>query len=181
VLIVFDATVLCGALRKPTGYNFKLLELAADGTLLQGFTTDIAGMEFVRNALDGLGGVSYGMELIEAFLDHFAPLFNPENVEPSPIGRALPVQMSLHNRPIGEIVYELTGRTREDLLDSLPQQLRLIAGEFDAYDVHLVAAAVARNADLICSANRSHLPEGPLAGNLQVIGPGRLAANLGIT
>jgi hypothetical protein len=181
VLVVFDATVLCGALRKPTGYNFKLLELAANGRLLRGFTTDVAGMEFVRNALDGLGGVSYEMELIEAFLDHFAPLFNPDNIEPSPIGRALPAQASLHNRPIGEIVYELTGRTREDLLDGLPQQLRLIAGEFDAYDLHLVAAAVARNADVICSANRAHLPEGPLAGDLQVIGPGRLAAGLDIT
>jgi hypothetical protein len=181
VLVVFDATVLCGALRKPTGYNFKLLELAAEGALLQGFTTDIAGMEFVRNALDGLGGVSYDMELIDAFLDHFAALFNPDNVEPSPIGRALPAQTSLHNRPIGEIVYELTGRTREDLLDDLPYQLRLLAGEFDAYDVHLVAAAVARDADVICSANRAHLPEGPLAGDLQVIGPGRLAADLGIT
>jgi hypothetical protein len=120
-LAVFDATVLCGALRKPTGYNFKLLELAADGTLLQGFTTDIAGMEFVRNALDGLSGVSYDMELIEAFLDHFAPLFNPDNVEPSPVGRALPARVSLHNRPIGEIVYEMTGRTREDLLNGLPR------------------------------------------------------------
>jgi hypothetical protein len=126
VLVVFDATVLCGALRKPTGYNFKLLELAADGALLQGFTTDIAGMEFVRNALDGLGGVNYDIELIEAFLDHFAPLFNPDNVEPSPIGRALPAQTSLQNRPIGEIVYELTGRAREDLLDALPHQLRLL-------------------------------------------------------
>ena len=47
MLVAFDATVLCGALRKSTGYNFKLRELAADGTLLQGFTTDIAGMEFV--------------------------------------------------------------------------------------------------------------------------------------
>ena len=141
MLVAFDATVLCSALRKSTGYYFKLLELAADGVLLQGFTTDIAGMEFVRNAL---GGVSYDMELIEAFLDHFAPLFNPDNVEPSPIGRVLPAQTYLHNRPIGEIVYELTGRRREDLLDGLPQQLRLIAGEFDAYDVHLVAVAVAR-------------------------------------
>jgi hypothetical protein len=34
---------------------------------------------------------------------------------------------------------------------------------------------------MICSANRAHLPEGPLAGDLQVVGPGRLAANLGIT
>lgn len=167
-------------LRKPTGYNFKLLELAAEGTLLQGFTTDIAGMEFLRNALDGLSEVSYDMDLIEAFLDHFAPLFNQDNIEPSPIGRALPARASLHNRPIGEIVYELTGRTREDLLDGLPQQVRLIAGEFDAYDVHLVAAAVARNADVICSANRSHLPEGPLAGDIQVIGPGRLAVSLGV-
>jgi hypothetical protein len=159
---------------------FKLLELAADGVLLQGFTTDIAGMEFVRNALDGLGGVSYDMELIEAFLDHFAPFFNPDNVEPSPIGRALPAQATLHNRPIGEIVYELTGRTCEVLLYDLPRQLRLVAGEFDAYDIHLVAAAVARNADVICSANRAHLPEGSIAGDLQVIGPGRLASNLGI-
>jgi hypothetical protein len=44
-----------------------------------------------------------------------------------------------------------------------------------------VVCAVARNADLICSANRAHMPEGPLAGDLQVIGPGRLSANLGIT
>jgi hypothetical protein len=180
MLVCFDATVLCGAIRKPTGYNFKLLELAAGGAVLSGFTTDVAGMEFVRNALDGLSGVTYDMELIEAFLDHFAPLFNPDNVQPSPIGRALPMQTSLHNRPIGEVVYELTGRTREELLAGLAEQLRLRAGEFDAYDVHLVAAAVTRNADMICTANRAHLPEGPLAGDIEIIGPGRLAAELGI-
>lgn len=76
MLVCFDATVLCGAIRKPTGYNFKLLELAAGGAVLSGFTTDVAGMEFVRNALDGLSGVTYDMGLIEAFLDHFAPLFS---------------------------------------------------------------------------------------------------------
>ncbi len=180
MLVCFDATVLCGAIRKPTGYNFKLLEFAAGGTILSGFTTDVAGMEFVRNALDGLSGVTYDMELIEAFLDHFAPLFNPDNVQPSPIGRALPMQTSLHNRPIGEVVYELTGRTRDELLAGLAEQLRLMAGEFDAYDVHLVAAAVTRNADVICTANRAHLPEGPLAGGIEIVGPGRLAAELGI-
>jgi len=180
MLACFDATVLCGAIRKPTGYNFKLLELAAGRVVLSGFTTDVAGMEFVRNALDGLSGVTYDMELIEAFLDHFAPLFNPDNVEPSPIGRALPRQTLLHNRPIGEVVYELTGRTRDELLVGLPEQLRLVAGEFDAYDVHLAAAAVTRNADVICTANRTHLPEGPLAGGIEIVGPGRLAADLGI-
>lgn len=127
MLVCFDATVLCGAIRKPTGRNFKLLELAADGAVLGGFTTDVAGMEFVRNALDGLSGVAYGMSQIERFLDYFAPLFNPDNVELSPIGRALPKQTSLHNRPIGEVVFELTGRTHTELLAHLPQQLRLVA------------------------------------------------------
>jgi hypothetical protein len=78
------------------------------------------------------------------------------------------------------VVYHLTGRTREDLLDDLAEQLRVISGGFDAYDVHLVAAAVARGASVICSANRRHLPEGRLAGNLQVIGPGRPAQDLGV-
>jgi hypothetical protein len=180
VLVCFDATVLCGALRKPTGYNFRLLELAADGVLFDGFTTEVVGMEFVRNAIEGLGGVRYEIEMIEDFLDAFGTLFDADNVATSPIGRSLTQQTWLHNRPIGEVVYHLTGRAREDLLDDLPQQLRVISGGFDAYDVHLVAAAVARGADLICSANRRHLPEGRLAGNLHVIGPGRLAADLGV-
>lgn len=49
----------CGAVWRPEeadGLQLKLLELPADGVLLRGFTTvDIAGMEFIRNALDGLG------------------------------------------------------------------------------------------------------------------------------
>lgn len=55
----FDATVLCGALRKPTGLNFRLLEIAAQGGVYEGFTTDVAGLDFVRNAVEGLGGVIY--------------------------------------------------------------------------------------------------------------------------
>jgi hypothetical protein len=180
VLVCFDATVLCGALRSPTGINFRLLELAADGVVLEGFTTEVAGMEFVRNALEGLGGIRYDISLIEEFLDAFSPLFDPDNIATSPIGRALSSQTALHNKAIGEVVYHLTGRTREDLLDDLPQQLRVVAGEFDAYDVHLVASAAARGADVICSSNRRHLPEGPLAGAIHVMGPGRLAAELDI-
>lgn len=180
MLVCFDATVLCGALRRPAGMNFRLLQLAADGVVLDGFTTEVAGMEFIRNATDGLGGVRYEIDLIEEFLDGFGALFDPENVATSPIGRALTAQTWLHNRPIGEVVYHLTGRTREELLDGLPNQLRVVSGEFDDHDVHLVAAAVTRGADVICTSNRRHMPEGTLAGDLEVIGPGRLATALGI-
>jgi hypothetical protein len=181
LLVCFDATVLCGALRKPTGLNFRLLEVAAEGGVIEGFTTEVAGMEFVRNALEGLGGVRYDIDDVEAFLGAFGWLFDPDNVAPSPIGRALTRETWLHNRPIGEVVYHLIGRTREDLLADLPEQLRVVSGEFDVFDVHLVAAAVARGADVICSANRRHLPEGQLAGALHVIGPARLASELGVS
>jgi hypothetical protein len=180
LLVCFDATVLCGALRQPAGLNFRLLQVAADGVILDGFTTEVAGIEFIRNALDGLSGVRYDIGLIEAFLDGFGPLFDPENVAPSPIGRSLTSQTWLHNKPIGEVVYHLTGRTREQLLQGLPEQLRVVSGEFDAHDVHLVAAAVQRGAEVICSSNRRHLPEGLLAGGIEVMGPGRLGAALGI-
>lgn len=180
MVVCFDATVLCGALRRPGGINFRLLQLAADGVVLEGFTTEVAGMEFIRNALEGLGGVRYEIELIEEFLDAFGALFDAENVAAAPIGRALTAQTWLHNKPIGEVVYHLTGRTGEELLEGLPEQLRVVSGEFDVHDVHLVAAATARGAELICSSNRRHLPEGPLAGGIEVIGPGRLAAALGV-
>ena len=90
------------------------------------------------------------------------------------------MRVSLHNRPIGEVVYELTGRTHDELLAGPSEQMRLVAGEFDTYDLHLVTAAVTRDADMICTADRVHLPEGPLAGGIEMIGPGRLAAELGI-
>jgi len=181
VLVCFDATVLCGAVQAPTGHNFRLLQVAAEGVIFQGFTTEVAGMEFIRNALDGLGGVQYDIGIIEAFLDGFGPLFDPDNVATSPIGRSLTRQTWLHDRPIGEVVYELTGRAHDDLLNDLPSQLRVAEGELDPYDVHLVAAAVGRKANLICSANRRHLPEGPLVAELEVVGPGRLAAQLGLS
>ena len=137
-------------------------------------------MEFVRNALEGLGGVTYSYDDIEEFLDVFEPLFDPDNVAPSPIGRSLTDETWLHNRPVGEVVYHLTGRHRGELLEDLPRQLRVVVGEFDAYDVHLVAAAVDLSATAICSANRKHLPEGRIAGTIDVIGPGRLARELGV-
>lgn len=180
MLVCFDATVLCGALRRPTGINFRLLEMAADGVLFQGFTNEVAGFEFVRNALDGLGGVVYTMEEVTAFLDAFEPLFDPDNVAESPIGRSLTDKTWLHGRPVGEVVFALTGRRHEDVLANLPDQLRVESGELDPYDVHVVAAAVVREADAICSSNARHLPEGTLLGELRVVRPGTLAAELGI-
>jgi len=73
----------------PTGANFRLLGLAADGVLFEGFTIEVVGMEFVRNALEGLGGVQYEIAVVDEFLEMFGALFDPERVATSPVGRSL--------------------------------------------------------------------------------------------
>src|SRR5690606_28952143 len=106
--------------------------------------------------------------------------FDPDNVATLPIGRSLTSMAWLQSKPIGEVVYHLASRTREQLLEGLSQRLPAAGGEFDAHDVHLVAAAVERGADVICRSNRRHMPEGPLAASIEVVGPGRLVAELGV-
>src|SRR5437867_3066306 len=132
-------------------------------------------------ALKGLGGRTYSLDEVEAFLDVFEPLFDPQNVARSPIGRAVVRRTDLHNKPIGQVVYELTGRDRSELLRDLGDQARLMPSEFDYADLHLVVSAVAHHADLICSSNRRDLPEGPLLPGIEVVGPGRLCERFGLT
>jgi hypothetical protein len=117
VLVCFDATVLCGALRKPTGYDFRLLELAADGVLLDGFTTEVAGMEFVRNAIEGLGGVRYEIEMIEEFLDAFGTLFDADNVATSRGGRARICLMTFRS----SYAWSVEGSTPTTFISSRPR------------------------------------------------------------
>jgi predicted nucleic acid-binding protein len=171
--VFFDATVLAGALINPTGSNARLLDLASMGGPLRGATSDVVALEFLRHAVDGdLGGARYELSDIEAFFDAYAPLFE---IAQAPIGRALPQRTDLHNLPIGEIVFHLTGQTHEDLLSNLPDQPTL--REFDVYDLHIVAAAVEINADAICTSDR-HFEE--RIGTIEVYRPSQLALEFGL-
>lgn len=91
--MAFDATVLCRALLNPAGVEFELLVRAAQGVPVRGFTTEVVGMEFLRNAYMGFGAGerfrTYHQDELESFLDTFAPLFDLENIHTSALGRAL--------------------------------------------------------------------------------------------
>ena len=87
--VCFDATVLCGGLIRPTGQNARLLAFAADSPLLDGFTTDVVGLEFVRNALDGISGNVYELDEMEEFLDFSSRCRSRERRHQSPPDRAL--------------------------------------------------------------------------------------------
>jgi len=172
VLVVFDATVLCGALVNPYSKNAQLLELAADG-ILPAFVTDVVGYEFVYNALTGKLAkkrAPYTPEEVEEFVNSFGELFQPENVRRVSIGRDLTTLFWAHRKPVGQVLYELTGRTHADLLDDLHDQQILAVDDFDPTDLHLLVAAIEHGATHVCTMNRTDLKQDRY-GPIEIIEP----------
>jgi predicted nucleic acid-binding protein len=172
--VLFDATVICGAFVRPDGVNYKLLELADDG-LIDGFTTDVAAYEFVYNAYKGslTGGDPVDPELLSDFLDGFPHLFDPETTPRVSIGRNVVDRVWMLRKPVGQVVYELTGRQRADLLAQLHEQQAVGIDDFDPADLHLLVAAVEHDADVVCTANTTDLRQ-PAYGSIRVATPSAL-------
>lgn len=151
-MVAFDASVLCNAILNEQSLDFELLVAAASAVPFTGFTTDVAGMEFVRNASKGFrtaeGVRAFTRDQIGAFLDTFAPLFELENVAPALVGRRLVENHALHDRPLGEVVAAMTGARKEHLLADLHAQPLVTSGpsvaHFDPFDLHVALAAVHR-------------------------------------
>jgi hypothetical protein len=185
--VAFDATVLCRALLNPHGLEFELLLRAAQGVPFDGFTTEVVGVEFLRNAYEGFGAGErlrrYDPEEVEEFLDTFAPLFDNENIHDSPIGRTLTPNHALHDRPLGEVVHALTGATGGELLADLERQPTvspgLSLGHFDPFDLHLALVAVRDGADVLCTSNTNDYSM-PNIGPVRIATPAELADDYGL-
>lgn len=169
--VFFDATVWCGALVRPAQINARLLALAAQGGPLRGVTSDVVLLEFYRHAVAGTLGRLFEAEDVWDLVRVHEPLLE---IEQAPIGRSLPRRTDLHNLPLNEIVYHLTGESREDLLDELGDRRTL--AEFDGNDLHVLAAAVRSGADGLCSSDGIF----ESVGHLAIYKPGQLAAEYGL-
>lgn len=177
MLVGFDATVLCGALVNPYSKNAQLLELAADG-ILPGFATDVVGYEFVYNALKGTltrNREPFTPEEVEAFIDMFGELFLPHNVPRVSIGRDLTTMFWAHQKPVGQVLWELTGRQHDELLEDLHHQQLLAVDDFDPSDLHLLVAALEQNATHVCTMNRTDFKQDRY-GPIEIIEPWQLLA-----
>jgi len=185
--VAFDATVLCRALLNPNGLEFELLLRAAQGVPFRGFTTEVVGVEFLRNAYMGFGAGSrfrtYDQSELEEFLDTFAPLFDADNIHASPVGRALTPNHALHDQPLGEVLYELMGQSDEMLLADLERQPTVTPGaslrHFDPFDLHLVLVAVRDGADVLCTSNTTDYTMATI-GHVSIATPAALAADYGL-
>lgn len=169
--VFFDSTVWCGAILKPIGINARLLDLAARGGPLRGVTSDVVLLEFYRHATGGSFGRVFDPGDVWDYVKAHEPLLE---IEQAPIGRSLPDRTDLHNLPLNEVVYHLTGKAREDLLVELDQSPTLAS--FDSNDLHVLAAAVGARADAICSSD----PVFDKIEWIDVYRPGRLAAEFGL-
>jgi predicted nucleic acid-binding protein len=167
----FDATVWCSAILRPEGINARLLDLASLGGPLRGVTSDVVLLEFFRHAVDGTFGIVFDPEDVRDYLEAHRPLID---VQQAPIGRSLPSRTDLHNLPLNQIVYELTGKTRVDLLASLGRGTTL--SEFDPYDLHVLAAAAEAGAEAICSSDGIF----EKVDWIKVFTPGRLGREFGL-
>jgi len=185
--VAFDATVLCRALLNPSGVDFELMLRAAQGVPFRGFTTELVGMEFVRNAYIGFGAGprfrTYHEAEVEEFLDTFAPLFDVDHIHASPLGRALTPNHALHDRPLGEVVYEMTGQTDASLLADLESQPMVTPGpslrHFDPFDLHLTLVAIRDGADVLCTSNTTDYSM-PNIGPVRIATPNALAEEYGL-
>jgi len=164
----------CGPFVRPDGVNFKLLELADDG-LIDGFTTDVAAYEFVYNAYKGnlTRGDPVEPELVSEFLDGFPYLFDPATTPRVSIGRNVVERVWMLRKPVGRVVYDLTGRQRADLLTQLQDQQIVGIDDFDPTDLHLLVAAVEQDADIICTSNTTDFRQSAY-GSIRVATPAAL-------
>jgi predicted nucleic acid-binding protein len=172
--VLFDATVICGAFVSPHGHNYKLLELADDG-FIDGFTTDVSAYEFVYNAYRGALTRGRPVEpvILTEFLDGFPNLFDPATTPRVTIGRNIVGEVWMNQKPVGEVVWKLTGRNREDLLERLHEQQLVAIDDYDPADLYLLVAAVEQEADFICTSNTSDLKQ-PTYGHIRIVTPGAL-------
>lgn len=158
--VLFDATVICGAFVSPYGVNHQLLSFADDGQI-DGLTTDLAAYEFAYNALKGsfTRGVPPDPSIVTDFFDSFPNLFDPATTPRVSIGRNVIQEVWMHKKPVGEVVWALTGRDRDDLLRKLDEQQVVAIEDYDPTDLHLLVAAVEQEADIICTSNTRDLKQ----------------------
>jgi hypothetical protein len=164
-------TVICGAFVRPDGVNYRLLELADHG-LIDGFVTDVVACEFVHAAYRGslTGGQPVEPELLGELLDGFPNLSDPERTPRVSIGRNVVDRVWMFGKPVGQVVYEFSGRHRDDLLTQLQEQQIVGIDDFDPADLHLLVAAVEQAADIICTSNTTDFKQ-PTYGSIRIATP----------
>ncbi|WP_159433391.1 PIN domain-containing protein [Bacillus tuaregi] len=172
-IVLFDTTVLCGAIRSP-GINRELLKLAAQTVDYRVVISRVCLMEFMRKATyDGIGDVIYTKEMVEKFLDLFVyPILENSPAVNSVVGRHHWEIVRRNEMKIGQALAEISGLSLEEAIllaeeQGLQKPLRI----YDEQDVHIWVTAIQEKCSFIVTNNTKRFPEA--IGEIKRIKPGQ--------
>ncbi|TXK89723.1 PIN domain-containing protein, partial [Parageobacillus sp. SY1] len=144
----------------------KILKAARFPHLFQSIVSRVCLFEFIRNASQGLGKgdkrVVYNQQEIEAFLNEFLdPIFQYYTNLPvnSLVGRYSVETVIRENRPIGEVLVELSGcdhETAKQIVSS--QEMSEPLYRFDQEDFHVWITAIQEECNYILTTNHRRFP-----------------------
>ena len=169
--VLFDTTVLCGALLT-RGVNYKLLQLAQIPTLFEPVITEVVVCEFIANCRKGIRGITYSEKEIDLFFEAFTPLLDFGNIKRIQVGRQLWIDVTKAKQPIGQFLYHLfqlrTGQRKEELLKALADEDKRLEN-IDPSDIHVMFGALEHNCNILLTANADDFPK--TFGNVEVVRP----------
>ncbi len=171
--VLFDTTVLCGAIRGE-GINRQLLKLVTQNLSYRVVISRVCLMEFIRNAtVDGIGGVTYPMEMGERFLDVFVyPVLENSPAVNSIVGRHHRKIVSRNEMKIGQALAEISGLSIIEAVRLAEEQgLQRPLREYDLQDVHVWVTAIQEKCSYIVTSNTQRFPE--LIGEIKRVKPGQ--------
>lgn len=147
---MIDTTVLCGALLTD-GVNRQLLKVARLG-IYQPVISNVCLLEFVRNALKGLGSKNnkkvFNWETIDSFLNLFVfPALQGQEVTNSVVSRnsydIIKLLTKSASTSIGNALLEISACSDEQARAIAQQHgMQLPLEQFDIYDFHVWATAI---------------------------------------
>ncbi|HEX7064876.1 MAG TPA: PIN domain-containing protein [Bacillales bacterium] len=157
--IFFDTTVLCGALRT-NGINRRLLRLGRNALLFQPLFSKVCLLEFWRHAEQGFGNQTFSKDEIDEFNERvLAPLLQRNSPINSVVGRYSIETVLRENRPIGEVLVELSGCTSEKARQIVEQQeMSEPLHHFDQNDFHVWVTAIQADCRYIVTSNTYRFP-----------------------
>lgn len=153
---------MLGSLLKD-GLQRQLLRFAGSGTLFTPLISKVCLLEFYTKAFDGIGPKkrAFTYEEIEFFLNKYlVPILSVHPPVNSVVGRYSIETVLRENRPIGEVLVELSGCTIEKARAIVKQQeMSEPLHQFDQNDFHVWVTAIQTDCRYIVTSNNRRFPE----------------------
>lgn len=172
IRIFLDTTFLLGSLLKD-GLQRQLLNIVGASNLVAPVVSKVCLYEFCRKAFNGVGPSDriFQYEEIAFFLnEYFGGILDDYPPVNSVVGRYSVETISRENRPIGEVLVELSDCTPEQALKIVQQQeMNEPLHKFDQNDFHVWVTAIQTQCDYIVTSNTRRFPK--RIGDIQRIHP----------